>query len=221
MQIRDRSLSKIAPVFVALAAWLALGVQFYVTQTNPSLRDVSPIERTLRYFEYFTIITNLIVAVSLTASLFFPRTRIGEFFLRSGTAAAVAVYIAMVGLVYNFLLAGLHEFTGAAQLADFLTHDLVPLTYTAYWFFFVRKGDLTWIMPVLWLIYPAVYVVYALLKASSTGRYPYPFLDVDRLGSKAVLFNTIGLTIAFWIMGELFVAADKFLARLFPRLSGE
>ncbi len=76
-------------------------------------------------------------------------------------------------------------------------------------------------MPVLWLIYPAVYVVYALLKASSTGRYPYPFLDVDRLGSKAVLFNTIGLTIAFWIMGELFVAADKFLARLFPRLSGE
>ena len=119
MQIRDRSLSKIAPVFVALAAWLTLGVQFYVTQTNPSLRDVSPIERTLRYFEYFTIITNLIVAVSLTASLFFPRTRIGEFFLRSGTAAAVAVYIAMVGLVYKFLLAGLHEFTGAAQLADF------------------------------------------------------------------------------------------------------
>jgi hypothetical protein len=215
MKISDSSFSKIAGGFVALAAWLALAVQFYVTQTNPNLSDVSPLERTLRYFEYFTITTNLIVAVSLTASLFLPGTRIGGFFSRSSTATAVAVYIAMVGLVYNFILASPHEFTGAAQLADDLTHDVVPLTYAVYWFVFVRKGCVNWTMPLLWLVYPAVYVIYALVKGSFTGRYPYPFLDVGQLGAQAVLVNTVALTIAFFVLGELFAAADQVLARIF------
>ena len=215
MKTRHNRLSRIAGTLVGIAAWLGLIVQFYVTQTNPNLSDVSPFERTLRYFEYFTIITNLIVAVSLTGSLLLSRTRIGEFFARSSTATAVAVHIAMVGLVYNLVLASLHEFAGAAQLANFLTHILVPLAYVAYWLFFVRKGQVKWTMPFIWLIYPAVYVIYALLRASATGRYPYPFLDVVRLGAQPVFFNAVALTIAFFALGELFVAADKLLARMF------
>lgn len=219
--MKSRNFSKVAAALVGIAAWLGLLVQFYVTQTNPNLKDVSPFERTLRFFEYFTITTNLLVAISLSASLLFPHTRIGKFFSRPSTATAIAVYIAFVGLVYNFILASLHEFTGAAQLADFLTHDLVPLIYAACWFVFVRKGSVTWKMPLIWLIYPAAYVVYALIRASSTGRYPYPFLDVDRLGSQAVLMNTVALTIAFFVLGVLFVAVDKALARIVPRLSAE
>jgi hypothetical protein len=218
---RNSSLSKIAGAFVGVAAWVGLIVQFYVTQTSPNLSGVSAFERTLRYFEYFTIITNLIVAVSLTVSLLLPRSRIGWFFSRSCTATAVALYIVMVGLVYNIVLASLHEFEGAAQLANFLTHILVPIAYFVYWLFFVRKGQTKWTMPLLWLIYPAVYVVYALIRASATGRYPYPFLDIARLGAQAVLLNTVVLTIAFFALGELFVAADKLLTRILPNVSVE
>jgi hypothetical protein len=221
MKTRNGSLSKIAGALVGIAAWLGLIVQFYVTQTSPNLSNVSPFERTLRYFEYFTIITNLLVAVSLTGSLFLRRTRIGRFFARSSMATAAALYIAMVGLVYNLVLASSHEFHGAAQIANVLTHIVVPLAYFTYWLFFVLKGQVTWTMPLIWLIYPAVYVVYALVRASSTGRYPYPFLDVSRLGAQAVLFNTFALTVAFFAMGELFVVIDKVVAKFFPDAASE
>jgi hypothetical protein len=43
-------------------------------------------------------------------------------------------------------------------VADILLHDVVPLTYAAYW-----------------LIYPPCYLAYALARGATTGWYPYPF----------------------------------------------
>ncbi len=212
--VKDRyAQSRIAMALVAVAAWLGLAIQFYVTQTHPNLQEFSPLERGVRFFEFFTILTNLIVAVSLTFALLAPAMSIGRFFARPGVKTAVAVYIALVGIVYNLVLQGLHEFSGAAWVADFLTHDLVPLLYVAYWLFLVPKGELNWKMPLSWLIYPLVYLPYVLIRGSSTGRYPYPFLDVGELGLGVVLINTVVLTIVFLVLGELFVGADKLIAR--------
>ncbi|MEO6333722.1 MAG: Pr6Pr family membrane protein, partial [Pyrinomonadaceae bacterium] len=147
MENRNGNAATVAAGIVAAAAWAGLGIQFYVTQTHPSLVEVSLFGRALRFFEYFTILTNLIVAVSLTASLLIPSTRLGTFFSRTGVTTAVAVYIAIVGIIYNVILQGLNDFTGAAFVADLLTHDIVPTLYTLYWFVFVRKGGLTWTMP--------------------------------------------------------------------------
>ena len=72
-------------------------------------------------------------------------------------------------------------------------------------------------MPFAWLIYPLVYLPYVLVRGASTGRYPYPFLDVGDLGLGVVLVNTVVLTIVFLILGELFVAADSLIARFFVR----
>lgn len=207
-------ISKTATVIVAVAAWLGLGIQFYVTQTHPNLQDISAVQRGVRFFEYFTILTNLMVAVSVTVSLLAPSTAPGRFFSRPSVQTAVAVYIALVGIIYNIILQGLHEFTGLAWVADFLTHDLVPLLYTAYWLFFVRKGEVRWTLPLAWTIYPLVYVPFVLIRGASTGRYPYPFLDVGEHGLEAVLVNTVVLTVVFIALGVLFVAADKLIARV-------
>jgi hypothetical protein len=208
------TISKAPTGLVALAAWLGLGIQFYVTQTHPNLQDISAVERGVRYFEYFTILTNLIVAVSLTVALVAPSTSIGRFCSRPSLKTAVAVYIALVGIVYNIILQGVNEFAGAAMIADSLTHDVVPVLYTIYWLVFVRKGKLNWRMPLAWTIYPLVYLPYVLIRGSSTGRYPYPFLDVGDLGYGTVLINAVVLTIVFLLLGELFVGADKIIARL-------
>ncbi len=212
--LNDRSAqSRIAMALVAVAAWLGLAIQFYVTQTHPNLQDVSPLERGVRFFEFFTILTNVIVAISVTFTLLAPSKAIGRFFSLPGVKTAVATYIALVGIVYNLVLQGLHEFSGAAWVADFLTHDLVPLLFVAYWLFLVPKGELNWKMPLSWLIYPLVYLPYVLIRGSWTGRYPYPFLDVGELGLGVVLVNTVVLTIVFMVLGELFVGVDKLLTR--------
>jgi hypothetical protein len=183
-----------------------------VTYTHPNLADVSPFERGVRFFEYFTILTNLLVAASLTLTLVFSRTSIGRFFSRISVMTAVAVYIALVGIVYNLVLQGLHELEGTAYVADVITHDLVPLLYFGYWVFFVPKGELTWKMPFAWIIYPLVYVPYVLIRGASTNRYPYPFLDVGDLGYASVIVNTIVLTGVFLLLGEVFVAVDTTIA---------
>jgi hypothetical protein len=213
MDDRNDIASKAAMAAVALVAWLGLGIQFYVTQTHPNLQSVSVLERTLRFFEYFTILTNLLVAVSLTIALLAPRTALGRFFSRTSVKTAIAVYISVVGIVYNIILQGLNEFTGAALAADTLTHDVVPVFYAFYWLLFVPKGGLPWSSPVAWTIYPLLYLAYALIRGSSTGRYPYPFLDVGSLGLSAVLINSMVLTAVFFALGEAFVGANKMIAR--------
>lgn len=216
MNYRLSTASRAATALVALAAWLGLAIQFYVTQTHPNLQDVSVFERSVRFFEYFTIFTNLLVAVSLTVPLLTPAKGIGRLFSGASVKTAVAVYIALVGIVYNVVLQGLHDFSGAAFVADLLTHDVVPLIYVIYWLILVPKGEVTWTMPLMWLVYPLVYLPYVLIRGSFTSRYPYPFLNVSDLGLPAVLVNTVVLTIVFLLLGELFVAADKIIARLRP-----
>jgi hypothetical protein len=114
------------------------------------------------------------------------------------------------------ILANLHEFTGAAMVADVLTHDLVAILYFVYWLVFVPKSGLARMMPFAWLSYPLAYVGYALVRGASTGRYPYPFLNVTDLGIEAVLFNSLLLAAVFFLIGEAFVGIGMLISRFFP-----
>ena len=199
---------------IAGSAWLGLGIHFYLTQTNPNLQSISALERSARFLEYFTILTNFLVAISLTIELLMPTTSMGRFFSRTSVKTAIAVYIVFVGIVYNVVLQGMNEFTGAAFAADTLTHDMVPLLYVIYWIVFVPKGGLGWTAPIAWTVYPLIYLLYNLVRGSSTVRYPYPFLDVESLGLSSVLVNCVILTVVFLVLGELFVCLDKIIARV-------
>ncbi len=45
---------------IAVSGWFALGLQFYIVLVNPDLGDLTPVQRTVKFFSYFTILTNLI-----------------------------------------------------------------------------------------------------------------------------------------------------------------
>jgi hypothetical protein len=79
----------------------------------------------IAYFSFFTILTNLIIAVGLTCSLLLADSRWGSFFSLSGTA----LYTAIVGALYSFLLRHLWNPEGSQKIADVLLHDVVPLAY--------------------------------------------------------------------------------------------
>jgi hypothetical protein len=68
-----------------------------------------------------------------------------------------------------------------------------------------------------WLLYPAAYLVYSLLRGGLTGWYPYPFLDVPTIGLARVLINGIALLVVFLLMSAIVIAVDKLAARR-PRL---
>ena len=112
-------------------------------------------------------------------------------------------------MVYATLLKGLHPLSGPALAADYLLHDASPVMTAAYWLLFVPRGRVGWRAPWLWLLFPLVYFAYALVRGRIDGRYPYPFIDVARLGWRQVALNSAGIAFAFVLAGFLLVWIDR------------
>ncbi len=132
------------------------------------------------------------------------------FFSRSGVVTAIALYITVVGIVYNMILRYLWKPTGLQLIADELLHLVIPILFLFYWLLFTVKGKLEWnTFP--WLIYPLVYFIWILIFGALSGFYPYPFINVTELGyNKAILHSGI-LTVAFLILSLLFVTIDTLM----------
>ena len=89
--------------------------------------------------------------------------------------------------------------------ANILLHIVVPVLAILDWLVVGRgQRSVRWWQPLVWLIYPAVYVVLALVVLNRAGRRaPYYFLDPDSVGMLVVVTN-IGLLAAsfsLWDMG--------------------
>lgn len=196
-------------IFIAIAAWLALGLQLYILVKNTDTNGLTKIQAIARFFSYFTILTNLLVAVCLSFIIVKPGTFPGRFFSKPSTLAAITLYIFIVGLVYNTILRYIWEPSGLQKWADEALHVAVPLLFVIYWLLFVPKGSLKWIYSLQWLIYPFIYLLYALSIGAFSGFYTYPFINVTELGYSKVLLNAAGLMIVFIAAGLLIIRIDK------------
>ena len=90
-------------------------------------------------FSYFTILTNLLIAISITAILFLPKRSIGLFCKKPSVQTAIALYIFIVALVYNTGLRSILTLHGWNLFTDTLLHVIVTLLYIVYWFFLHKK----------------------------------------------------------------------------------
>ena len=192
----------------ALAGWFALALQLYIIITNNIANDTSVVDGVIKFFSFFTVLTNILVALSLTAGLISPALGMGKFFSRVSVKSAIAVYIAIVSIIYNFVLKQLWNPQGLQLIADILLHQVIPLLYVFYWIVFVPKGTLAWKFPVRLLIYPLIYLIYIIVRGAATGHYPYPFMDVTQIGTEQVLLNTLLIMIGFITIGFLLVITD-------------
>lgn len=195
---------------MALLGWFALVLQLVIMLQNSAV----PVGDTLiNYFSFFTILTNILVALSLSAPWFPPRTRLRRFFSKPHVKAAITVYIAVVGIIYSLLLRKIWNPTGWQLVADRLLHNVMPVLAVLYWLVVEPKGLLQWKHAFWWLIYPALYLGYSLLRGSATGKYPYPFIDYGKLGLQQTATNITLMAVAFLAIGLLFVTIDRLMAR--------
>src|ERR1017187_8548020 len=96
--------SKSAQFFIVTGAflgWFSVVLQFYLIIIN---REASVPETIIRYFSFFTILTNLLITVCFTVLLCNPLSSWGRFFSLPSTLTSLAVYIVIVGLVCNGIL---------------------------------------------------------------------------------------------------------------------
>lgn len=189
-----------------LLAWFSLIVQFYLIIRN---RDASVTETIFRYFGYFTILTNILIALCFSALLL---QRQG-FFHKAATQTAITIYIFVVAVIYNTSLRGIVQLQGLDSFVNELLHVVMPIVFILYWFIYTDKKPVQWKHAWPWMIYPLLYIVYTLIRGSFVHFYPYPFLNVDRLGYASVLINCVWVSVAFVIISLLFIAIAKGMSR--------
>ena len=194
----------------AAITWFAVLLQLYLIILN---RVESVSETIIRFFSFYTILTNILVAFCFTVLLLKPNSRSGIFFSQPGVLTATTIYIFVVGLIYNLILRQIWSPVGLQRLADEILHVVTPLLFILYWCFFAPKDGLGWKNAFPWLLYPFVYAVLVLFRGALSGFYPYPFVDANILGFKNVILNSFGLFIGFFIISLLFIAIAKAMCK--------
>ena len=195
----------------ALVAALALAalVLQYVLILRLTRDNVGMALGTVRFFSYFTILSNLAVAlVAFTDAA--GRT---GFLAQARVRGAVALYIGVTGSIYFFILRHLWQPQGAQWWADTGLHYAVPLAYWAWWLTCAPHGALRWRDVAGWLLFPLAYVVWVFVRGAWLGEYPYPFIDVGQLGWGKVAINAVGVMAVFVVLGLVIVGVDRVLGR--------
>jgi hypothetical protein len=196
------SLARIAALIVAMTIWVGLAVQFVASVGLAASAGAALWMMLL----YFTILANLASALLFTAMV-------------AGSSASarliggVTLAMLLVGIVYHLLLSGLLSLSGGAALADVLLHTVAPILVPSWWLVFAPKGGLTMRDPPIWAVFPLAYFVYGLARGGRGGHYPYPFMNLDKLGWGHTLLNACVIAIAFMLAGYALVGIDRLFAR--------
>ncbi|HEV8692773.1 MAG TPA: Pr6Pr family membrane protein [Lysobacter sp.] len=197
---------------IALIAAAVLVLQ-YVLLIRLTLDTVGPMFATVRFFTYFTILSNVLVLLTTGTCALAPQSEPAAFFARPVVRGGIALCIAVTMGIYATVLARLWQPQGAQWWADTGLHYAVPTLYLAWWLFAVPHGVLRWSDLLRWLSFPLVYVVWVFLRGSWVQEYPYPFLDLTAHDVATVLRNVCGVIVVFLIVGSMLVLTDHLLGR--------
>ena len=206
---------RLRPVVLAAAclAWFGLALQLLLIFQVRWQEQSSLLGGLMSFLSYFTVLSNTLAAMVLTAAASRHPGRLARWFRLPWVAGGVTVSIVLVGITYSLLLRNLWDPQGAQWLANEILHDVMPPLFLVYWLACVRKGQLGWRHLPLWAVYPVLYFGWVLIRGASLKVYPYPFVNVVELGYGQVVINALGILFGFLLLGGALLWLDRRLGR--------
>jgi hypothetical protein len=181
---------------LAMLTWITLATLLWIVVNSAIGSGSTPLDGLIRFLGYFTILNNLLCAMILTVHAISPKPSASHHFLLSRIAqTSVAAAMIIVASVYHIALRDYWSLTGLHAIIDNIVHYVIPPAFLTYWWFAVPGGALRWSDFPRILVYPFAYLLYILVRGVLIGTYPYPFLDVIKIGYTETLLNS-GLVIA-------------------------
>ena len=177
----------------ALLALAAVGVQLSI-----HIRSGFDV---LNFFSYFTNLSNIFAACVLLAAAFFGRTgrHASEHFTLLRGASVVAM--AVVGIVFVAVLRD-EDLGTLRPWVNIVLHYIMPLVVILDWVFAPPERVPSFRRSLLWLAFPALYLIYTLARGTAIGWYPYPFLNPKGAqGYGGVAVACAAITAVFLIVG--------------------
>ena len=195
-----------------ILAWFAVVTQFVLMIQN---RQADIAETIIRFFSFFTILTNSLVALFFTAKISQSFGEKIKIFNQKESLTAITTFILIVGLVYQIVLRGIWSPTGMQRIVDELLHTIIPLFVLIYWFLFYQKEKIKCKEIRIWLFYPLFYLLIVLVRGKFSNYFPYPFLNYHEIGIwKSVINCAAILLLILLVMGILMFVNNRRLKNL-------
>jgi hypothetical protein len=188
----------------AAIAWFYLALRYLAGANYES------VAATVKYFSYFTMLSNLGAAVALAALGWRP----AKLTWLTGPAALTGIALCMSVTGLSFVHAASWQAEGWLFVSDSGLHHVMPIVFLGFWMVYVPKGTLELRHLSMWLIFPILYAIYTQLHGS-----PYPFLDAEQVGRVQVAVNMGLMLFSFATLGGAFLVVDRRLGRGAPQMA--
>lgn len=197
-----------------LCAVATFGVvsQFVLTGTGPAdAAEIDPgvVTSVIRFFTFFTILSNLMVVVSSLPIALGARLNVPLRVLRLNAVAAIVI----TGVVHWFLLRPGSDLHGLTALVDVVTHIIVPILMVVVWLVAGPRGLTDRLVVVGSFAFPVLYAGWIFLYGALTDWYPYHFIDVAMIGYGPALTMAAVIFVAFAALSLLAWRVDVALLR--------
>ena len=165
---------------------------------------------------YYTLLSNVFCVIYYMCAIAYALKKSDTFMPQlKGT---LVMCITVTGMVYHFLLSSIFSMQGTKAISNIILHYSVPIMTLLDWLLFDKKGVYKKYSPFIWIIAPYVYLSYVLIVQQfgitfNGSKFPYPFLDVDKLGYEQVVLTVIGLTVFFLVLGFIIYAIDHLMGK--------
>lgn len=204
----------------AVLIWASLLLQLWLTMGIVLGQGRGFLMGLVVYSGFFTVLTNLLAGVCLSAFAIGPRFPGYRISTHAVSVTAVAASITMVGLVYFFILRQTWKPDGAQFAADAALHYVNPLLVVLFWFWLVPYGAVKW-RALPWLFaYPLIYLVYVFSRGEVFKIYPYFFIDVGQIGYGMALRNSLAILLAYGAIAALLIGLQYAVVLWPPRQKG-
>jgi len=197
------ALARTLHAIVLVAAVVGLSLELVRALTSDDLGT-----RLVRLFSYFTIQSNILAAIAAGMLLWRPDRR-GRVFAVLRLDALLC--IAVTGIVYHAVLAGLQELTPSGALANLMLHTVVPVGTVVAWLVVGPRPRLSPAVVGWSLVYPLGWIAYTFVRGAVVDWYPYPFLDVSEIGLQSALVRTGVVAVIFLVLAFLVLGLEKIL----------
>ena len=184
-----------------LAVAVLMGIALAFTAYRAALSGSTGL---VNFFSYFTIDSNILGTLVFLAG--------GAALWRAGAGApdllrgAAALYLVITGIVYGVALAH-YDTPQVIPWVNTVVHRVTPLVFLLDWLVDAPAGRVRLPRALVWLVFPALFLVYSLARGPVAQWYPYPFLDPRGHG---YLF----VAVACVIVAAAFVAITAVLCRI-------
>ncbi len=159
-------------------------------------------------FSYFTIWSNVVVAISATLLWRLPWR---DTALRRLLRMDALLMITVTAIVYRVLLAPTTDVVGLGNVTDPILHVITPAVTVIVWLVWGPRGWVSVRMIPAALVVPVLWIGWMLLRGAISQKYPYGFVNVGDYGYAAVSKTLVMILVFGLIVATIYWGIDRVL----------